>query len=138
MDSEIDALCNRDITRYLNLLRSLIRDSGWTQLKVQDQLGWGRSYISQLMTEAKTLRVDQVLKILTVIGVSWGDFFAQLYSTGRSAAVPLQGNPEVQALRAELDSVKARVEGLLSFLEGKGVLDGAELAATIENARAEP
>ncbi len=51
---------------------------GYTQLEVQQELGWGRSYISQLVTKQKSPRVEQVLLILGVIGVDPAEFFAEL------------------------------------------------------------
>ncbi len=58
-----------ELDRYLSLLRNKIRERGFTQLEVQGPLGWGRSYISQLLTRQKALRLEQVLLILKVIGV---------------------------------------------------------------------
>ena len=50
----------------------------------------GRSYISQLLTKQKSLRVEQVLLILNVIGVEPRRFFAELYVDG---ARPGLGQP---------------------------------------------
>ncbi len=50
-----------EVDRYLTLLGNKIRGRGFTQVEVQDALGWGRSYISQLVTKAKALRVEQVI-----------------------------------------------------------------------------
>ncbi len=69
----------RDLNRCLALLRSKITQQGFTQLEVQEILGWGRSYISQLLQKQKSLRVSQLLAILKVIGVEPGTFFAELY-----------------------------------------------------------
>ena len=69
----------KELDRILTLLRNKIREKGFTQLEVQDALGWGRSYISQLLTKQKSLRVEQVLLILGVIGVDPADFFGELY-----------------------------------------------------------
>ena len=46
---QIDA----EVDRYLTLLRNRIRQQGFTQLEVQQELGWGRNYISQLLTKLK-------------------------------------------------------------------------------------
>jgi transcriptional regulator with XRE-family HTH domain len=70
---------NREVGRFLTLLRDKMRKQGYTQLEVQEHLGWGRSYISQLVTDQKGLRVDQLLCILFVIGVEPGEFFQELY-----------------------------------------------------------
>ena len=69
----------RELDRVLTLLRNKIRERGFTQLEVQEALSWGRSYISQLLTKQKSLRVEQVLLILEVIGVKPGEFFGELY-----------------------------------------------------------
>ncbi len=58
-----------ELDRYLTLIRNKIRQRAYTQLEVQRELRWGRSYISQLLTKQKGLRVEQVLLILKVIGV---------------------------------------------------------------------
>lgn len=69
----------KEVDRILTLLRNKIRERGYTQLEVQDQLNWGRSYISQLLTKQKSLRVEQVLMILETIKVEPKDFYAELY-----------------------------------------------------------
>lgn len=74
----------KDIERALTLLRNKIRERGFTQLEVQAELEWGRSYISQLLTKQKGLRVDQILRILNVIGVDPADFYSELYHLGTS------------------------------------------------------
>ncbi len=68
-----------EVDRYLTLLGNRIRGQGYTQIEVQDALGWGRSYISQLVTKAKALRIEQVLLILNIIGIDPAEFFAELY-----------------------------------------------------------
>ncbi len=67
------------IERMLTLLRKKIRGQDFTQIEIQEPLGWGRSYISQLLSRQKALRVDQVLTILNTIGVAPAAFFGELY-----------------------------------------------------------
>ena len=81
-------IVERELERVLTLLRNKIRERGFTQLEVQDALSWGRSYISQLLTKQKSLRVEQVLLILNVIGVEPGEFFAELYRFPAELAAP--------------------------------------------------
>ena len=69
----------REIDRILLLLRHKIRERGFNQLEVQTKLDWGRSYVSQLLTKQKSLRVEQLLMILEAIGVEAREFFAELY-----------------------------------------------------------
>ncbi len=69
----------KEIDRILTLIRNKIREKGFTQLEVQESLSWGRSYISQLLTKQKSLRVEQVLLILETIGVDPAEFYCELY-----------------------------------------------------------
>ena len=102
---------NHDVQRCLTLLRDRIRERGFTQVEVQDKLGWGRSYISQLLTKQKKLRVEQVLLILAVIGIEPTEFFADLYAIPSGHWVrgsrPPQPDPSgaIDRLRHELHSV---------------------------------
>lgn len=138
----------KEIDRILTLLRNKIRERGFTQLQVQAELDWGRSYISQLLTKQKSLRVEQVLLILDVIGIEPADFYAELYrfpaadrhedsyaaTPGRapynisaishSEAAP----PWAEELRLELLQSRQRLEGLVQLLVDKEVIDREELA----------
>ena len=129
-----------EVRRILNLLRNKIRDQGYTQLEVQETLSWGRTYISQLLTRQKSLRVGQVLLILDVIGIQPTDFFDELYGGKSSAAEPrLTPDPSagtgIHNLRIEIGEVRAFMRGLsLALVEGK-ILTREDLAKAVEAAR---
>ncbi len=138
---------DRDLDRILNRLRNLIRERGFTQMEVQDSLGWGRSYISQLLTRQKTLRLEQVLLILNVIDVQPEVFFAEIYQFGESrrprgpagrAAPFLTDDLDASTPRAELRRLKRLGDGLVYLLRKKGLITTTELADAIEKARREP
>ncbi len=76
----------KEVDRVLTLLRNKIRERGFTQLEVQEKLNWGRSYISQLLTKQKSLRVEQVLMILDTVKVDPKDFYGELYQFPRPEA----------------------------------------------------
>ena len=127
---------DRELDRYLTLLRNRIREQGFTQLEVQEALGWGRSYISQLVTKQKNLRIDQVLCILHVIGVRPEDFFGELYGKApRSTSVPQGSHPE---LHHELQQLKTLARALIEVLSKKGLITQEGLRAAIERAREKP
>ena len=90
-------IVENEIDQILTLLRNKIRERGFTQLEVQEALAWGRSYISQLLTKQKSLRVEQVLLILNVIGVDPAEFYAELYHL-----------PSVDGLRSPEDFAATR------------------------------
>ncbi len=125
VDSELD--------RYLTLLRNKIRERGYTQLEVQEVLSWGRSYISQILTRQKNLRVDQVLLILNVIGVEPREFFADLYLPRGAGASPewpseppMDGGEGAQ-FRRELGRFEALLNGLVRLLAERRVFTSSEL-----------
>ena len=108
----------REVERILALLRNKIRERGFTQLEVQAKLGWGRSYISQLLTGHKNLRVDQVLLILEAIGVASSDFYEELY--------PKEPEPPARVMTDSVlaDSVLADSELFDEYLELRAVVRG--------------
>ncbi len=131
----------RDLDRVLTLLRNRIHERGFTQIEVQEVLGWGRSYISQLLTKQKTLRIEQVLQILNVITVDPAEFWAEVYQFGSSgeirggfgrrgrAAMSLPA-ADASAMLADLRRSRSLLEGLVTVLTRKnlitaGALDGA-------------
>ncbi len=147
----------RELDRALTLLRNKIRERGFTQLEVQEALGWGRSYISQLLTKQKSLRIEQVLLILNVIGVDPSEFFGELYRFpvagvgvgdhdgysrfaadsprydrgGSAAAEPV---PD-EELKQSFEELQSLLRGLLTLLDRKGILEGNELKAAVSASR---
>lgn len=144
----------KELTRILTLLRNKIRERGFTQLEVQDALGWGRSYISQLLTKQKSLRVEQVLLILKVIGVEPVEFYSELYhfmpvepgirnideyaESGRrprqlpAATIGTESTePSTDNLRS-LNEVKHLVHGLLQVMMDKNMFNMDELSEAVK------
>ncbi len=154
----------REIDRYLTLLRNRIREKGFTQLEVQEALGWGRSYISQLLTKQKTLRLEQVLLILNVIGADPATFFAELYPLAGAGGAPPTRQPYPVALnsstpecaswvaepaeaydrawssrdRQSLSELRSLVRGLVGLLVDKELIDLDDLTSAVKDASAEP
>ena len=96
-----------------------------------EALGWGRSYISQLLTKQKSLRVEQVLLILSVIGIDPKDFFAELYSApyfGRRFSSP---EPDESA-QQKFDQLRGLLSGLVELLLEKELISAEGLSAAVE------
>lgn len=129
---------DREVDRYLTLLRNKIRERGFTQLEVQESLGWGRSYISQLLTKQKTLRLEQMLSILSVIGIEPRDFFAQLYSDSPRVGVGkhLARRESSHELRHRLERAQALLGGLTDLLRKKGLISQDALEQAVAEAAA--
>ncbi len=118
----------KEVDRYLDLLRIKLRKQGFNQKDVQEALSWGSSYVSQLLTKQKHLRVDQVLSILHVIGIDPREYFAELYGIeARAAGV---GGPETPAEIAELKQkvgdLERQTRRLVKLLVRKQVVTAKE------------
>ncbi len=138
-------IVDKEVDRYLTLLRNKIREKGFTQLEVQEALSWGRSYISQLLTKQKSLRVEQVLLILDVIGVDPADFFAELYYPGRPGRLGAAGwrssagvEPVGERLAGNFEEMRALVRGLVWLLIDKELIDVDELTANVKARKDDP
>ncbi len=149
-----------EIDRVLTLLRHRIRERGYTQLDVQKELGWGRSYISQLLTKQKALRVEQVLLILRVIGADPASFFGELYppiggggqpgsepypsTLYRWAAESSIAEPAEAYDRAwrgrdrqSFDELRSLVRGLVGLLADKELIDLDDLTSVVKDLASE-
>ncbi len=129
-----------EVDRYLTLLRNKIRERGFTQLQVQETLGWGRSYISQLLTKQKALRVEQVLLVLSVVGIDPREFFQELYAMPLypGAGTPPPDAEEDARLRRELENLRSMVHGLADLLLGEQVISAEDLSIAVETAGRQP
>ena len=135
-------IVDKEVDRCLTLLRNKIREKGFTQLQVQEALSWGRSYISQLLTKQKSLRVEQVLLIVSVIGVEPAEFFAELYYPP-GAAVGFGGVERYSQRPASVEDwggqtssnfeeMRSLVRGLVRLLIDKELIDVDELTAAVK------
>lgn len=121
----------REVDRYLTLIRNKIHERGYTQLQVQEALGWGRSYISQLLTKQKALRIEQVLFILGVLGIDPAEFFGELYGTPpyyRAQQTPLDVDMD-----RELEELRGLVRGLGKLLLDRNLISAEELDAALQD-----
>ena len=135
-------IVEKEVDQVLTLLRNKIREKGFTQLQVQEALSWGRSYISQLLTKQKSLRVEQVLLILDVIGVDPAEFFAELYHYPSTGVFPGRGHvPERLGhqggsdLPVNFEEMRSLVRGLVWLLIDKEVIDVDELTTAVRMRR---
>ncbi len=130
----------RELDHCLTLLRNKIRERGFTQLEVQEALGWGRSYISQLLTKQKSLRIEQVLLILNVIGIEPTVFFGELYGASPRFGLSQYQRPASSAElpRGQFEEMSKLVHGLTDLLLEKGLITRSGLSEAVEVEEAEP
>ncbi len=151
----IMSIVQSEIDRALTLIRNKIREQGFTQLEVQEALSWGRSYISQLLTKQKSLRVEQILLILDVIGVEPAEFYSELYrlkpsdhpdlddsrAEGRYRSVTYD-SPSKMAGPGNSDrsfvELSSLLRGLARLLVDKQVINIDELTSTVKECESRP
>ncbi len=129
----------RELDRALTLLRNNIHDKGFTQLEVQEVLGWGRSYISQLLTKQKSLRLEQVLLILNVIGVDSRTFFSELYDGTPRSNLGQSHRPKSGAglSHQKLKRLTSLLNGLVKILIEKRIITAVEISRAVRTTEVE-
>lgn len=68
-----------EIDRVFAALRAKLEASGRTQTSIQEELGWGRGSISELLAKRKDLRMEHITLMLQAIGKDPAEFWADLY-----------------------------------------------------------
>lgn len=107
VDEELIRERDQVVDRIRRELRALIRESGWTQRRVEEANGFTPGYMSQVLKGHITLTVRHLWGILLAIGVQPAEFVARV--DGRNSA---------EELRERMD----RYEALLDRLERQVVL----------------
>lgn len=102
MDEKLIRERDEIVDRIRRELRALVRESGWTQRRVEEANGFAPGYLSQVLKGHITLTVRHLWGILLAIGVDSREFIARV--DGRSSA---------DELRERMD----RYEALLDRLE---------------------
>ncbi len=64
-------------------LQATIRGAGWTQHRVEQELGWGPGYLSHLLHGRFDLKLRHVYEVLEVIGEDPYRFFLGVYGRPR-------------------------------------------------------
>ena len=144
--SSLPPAVDLEVRRTLDLLRKVLRRQGFTQITVQEALGWGRTYISQLLRRQKSLRYDQILTILEVIDYPSEEFFIELFELEdyfRSRPPRPPGEPPApqpppkpaKASRAPLREVGVRLRSLadplVQTLVAKGLVGSEEYRTSL-------
>ncbi len=109
------------VVPFLTLLGKKIREQSFTELEIEDVLGWDKGHIRQLNAGLKGLHFDEVLAILQVIGVEPAAFFAELYG------MP----PRDPAPQVEVAELTAMADGLVNLLVRNGRITAGELARAV-------
>ena len=115
------------------LLGKKIKEQGFTQIQVQELLGWGGGHISLLVHGQKALRFEKILAILGVIDVTPAAFFAELYRIPLAPEPLPEGEAKqlAQSITHEFDG-QAIIQAVLQLLQQHRVLQHTELIAALK------
>jgi len=103
MESDVEV----EVERVCESLREAIRRKKSSLRNVEQALGQGRGYMSQLLGGNVDIKLKHIFKVLAVIGVEPDEFFLNVYS--RSDPV---GAVRGLVSRAELDDIRTRLAKL--------------------------
>ena len=109
---------DRAVSQVLEELRRRVRETDLTQRAIEEENGFARGYLSQVLQGKITLTVRHLVGVLLSMGVSPERFFADLFGP------PEQPEPAGwQEIRQRL----ARYDAALQELEEKGILERWEV-----------
>lgn len=98
-------------------LRAMIKAQGFTQIEVQEALGWKGSSLNQFLHRAKTLRLKPLLEILWVIEVDPVAFLIEACQVRALTAGPGVETLLWPGIKHPLDRARAVLEGAVFQLE---------------------
>ena len=121
----------KEIRRWSWRLRDLMREAGRTQRSVELEAGWGKGYLTQVLGEGRpALKVEHVVTILDLLGLSLEEFFSGLYDLHPGAGASAL---DVTAVERMIDR---RLEELLSAEREERQRQLERLRAEIQRLRA--
>ncbi len=103
---------------------TLIRKSGFTQQQLEEAIGWGRSFISQMVNDRKELRVEPILRILEKLGMTFSQFCALHFQWKGLEEVE---DPAVTALDRRLDELQRFTLALAEALVARNLIAANEI-----------
>lgn len=113
----------------LRLLSRLVHEAGYSRRSLDRELGYSRGQSNLILTGQQYLRYQNILDILSALGIEPKDFFALLYWDSS------------KPLPASLEAIYRRQAGLPKADKNrlsKAAKEAAEEAANEENAKANP
>lgn len=107
MDEKLIRERDAVVDRMRRELRALVRESGWTQRRVEEVNGFTQGYLSQVLQGHITLTVRHLFGVLFALGIRPEDFFGRIFD---------------HALPGEIRERLDRYETLFERLEQQGLL----------------
>jgi transcriptional regulator with XRE-family HTH domain len=118
------AVVREEVERVSTLLRRKIRGAGLTYGMVEERLGWGQGYLSQVLNGKVHLKLEHFFAVAKALGLSPQKLFAELAAppAGTSAAPGTAAAP-ARAVRGRSPSAKGPVPLVLADPKWEGTAD---------------
>jgi transcriptional regulator with XRE-family HTH domain len=125
------------VERLRRALRHRIRDAGVSMREMEDRLGMGRDYLSQLLRGSMDLKAKHVLGVLAELGADPGEFFAELFpSTLALHLDQARQDEEFIAIRQDI-SIEV-IRNIVRTLRERGFISAEEAARLLEPFEMQP
>ena len=105
---------DQSVTEVLDHLRRLVRESEKTQRNIEEENGFARGYLSQVLNGHMSLTVRHLFGILQALEIPPGEFFTRL-----------TGDSELQDSWLDMDEIRqrmARYDSVIKELEDQGLV----------------
>jgi transcriptional regulator with XRE-family HTH domain len=100
-----------EVSRVAEALREAIRKAKRSQRQVEQALGQGKGYLSQLLGGNVDLKLKHVFAILGVLEIEPDEFFVSLYEKSDPLGA-VRGLVARARVQEELEDLKGRIERL--------------------------
>lgn len=117
----LDERARKEVDCLRASLRRMVEEKKIQQLHIQQKLGWGPGYVSQMYGGTKELRFEPFFQVLYAADIEPVAFFAAHYQwSGLSGegkpAAETPGDPAVERLQRQLDQLRGTLDNVVRAL----------------------
>jgi transcriptional regulator with XRE-family HTH domain len=126
-----------EVARLRRALRNRIRDAGVSLRTMEDRLGMGRDYLSQLLRGSMDLKAKHIFAVLAELSTDPGEFLLELYPTAALPRLsPARMDEEFIAIRQDI-SIEV-IRNLVRTLQERGFITAEEAQRLLEPFETQP
>ena len=84
MDEPVQDAVKAEVTRMLQVLRTVVTESGLSVRALERKAGVGYTTFQKVLLGKVTPQLDHLLRIVHAVGISWPEFFSRCYGIAAS------------------------------------------------------
>jgi transcriptional regulator with XRE-family HTH domain len=126
-----------DVDRLRRALRHRIRDAGISLRVMENRLGMGTDYLSQLLRGSMDLKAKHIFALLAELGADPGEFFLELYP---AAVLPhlTQARMDEEFIAIRQDISIEVIRNIVRTLKERGFISAEEADRLLEPFEMQP